>query len=176
MASQFRHIDWVGRDVEEPLPDGPTRTFHHFTSTVHLPVILRYGLARGDVCVEPGNELKNYNAPWLTTDGSFEHQGWAETSEGRPNSTFDKRAVRLTVAIPEGDPDLSTWAEVIEREGVPDFWAEAMKATGGNGDKDWFIYNNLIPRAWITEIAYRYAPALLTGRYGILRVADLLLT
>tara|TARA_Y100000310_G_scaffold283746_1_gene305970 strand:- start:204 stop:1319 length:1116 start_codon:yes stop_codon:yes gene_type:complete len=173
MASQFHHPDWVERDKNAPPPDGPTRTLYHFTSAIHLPVVLEYGIERGDVCLTPGDELKNYNAPWLTSNPSFHEQGWAEHPDGSSNSTFDKRAVRLTVSIPEGDSSLSTWEEVCEREGVPDFWRKAMNATGGKGDTDWFVYNARIPRSWINAVEYREKVSLETGRYGIARLGDL---
>ena len=173
MASQFHHPDWLDRDKNAPLPDGPVRTFYHFTSTAHLPIVLQFGIERGDVCIEPGDELRNYNAPWLTSNPSFSEQGWAEHKDGSSNSTFDKREVRLTVSIPEGDEALSTWEQVCEREQVPDLWRKALNATDGKGDdKDWFVYNARIPRSWIVALDYRDKANLETGRFGILRSLD----
>lgn len=171
MASQFHHPDWFDRGKNAAEPTGLVRQFWHFTSIVHLPVILEFGIERGDVCIEPGDEMRNYNAPWLTTDPSFDRQGWAEGEGGKPNSTFDKRAVRLEVSIPENDPALSTWAEVCKRENVPEYWATSLNSCGG--DEHWFVYNARIPRSWITAIAYREPVSLETGRYGIARVRDL---
>lgn len=169
MASQYRHPDWQERDAGAPRPTGPVQTLYHFTSVVHLPVVLEFGLARGDVCIEP-HHPNNYNAPWLTSDPSYSRQGWAEQADGRPNSTFDKRDVRLSVVIPLGDPALSSWDDICRRENVPDYWRKVMHAMG---EEHWLVYNGRIPRAWIVAVEFRHKPALEHGRFGIMRGHDL---
>lgn len=167
VSSLFRHRGWVQRSPQTHLPEGPTRTLYHFTSTVHFPVILQFGISRGDVCVEPNNDAANYNAPWLTSNPSWTGQGWAEDGDGNKNSVFDKRTVRLTVEIPEGDESLSTWAEVCQFEQVPDWWRDSLNAAGGH--EDWFVYNGLIPSPWISKVDFRDAPATFGGQFGFLR-------
>jgi hypothetical protein len=165
MASQFRHPDWVERERATPRPEGPTRTFYHFTSAVHAPLLLKYGITRGDVCIHPSEKDRNYNAPWLTTDPSHTRQGWAANPDGTPNSTFDKRVVRMAVAIPEGDPSLSTWVDICERDDVDPAWAEALNTAGGH--KGWYVYNGLIPSSWIVQVDFLTGPQKV-GTFGIL--------
>jgi len=166
LASQFRHPDFKDRPKDTPFPEGPTRTYFHFTSTIHLPVLLKWGISRGDVCVALNAEDRNFNAPWLTTNPDFDRQAWAEDGQGNSGATFDKRAVRLVVEIPEGDSTLRPWGEWAKELEVPDFWYKALN-TIQNDAASWYIYNGRIPPTWITKVEYRDAQPVELDTWGI---------
>jgi hypothetical protein len=112
---------------------------YHFTSTGHLPGILRRGISRGDVPTSPTGGL---NAPWLTADSKAGGQGWARGNW--------KTGVRLTVNV--SGSKLRKWSEYAEEEGVDPKWYDALDRAGGGGSDDWYIYLGTIPVSRIEKI------------------------
>ena len=114
-------------------------TLYHFTSRWVLPRIMREGIVRGDVPIDPGDTGKpegglGFNAPWFT--GAPE---WDEQKEWTAFSILDKQEVRLTVEVEESDPNLLSWAQIAEKYRIPAYWQEALR-TNPRKHVDWFIY------------------------------------
>ncbi|MDB4278131.1 hypothetical protein N9917_00875 [Deltaproteobacteria bacterium] len=121
-------------------------TFYHFTSRLYLPTILRKGIQKGDVATSPD---MGFNAPWLTTNADYNAQGWCRSS------FLDKTEVRLSVEIPDNDPNLWTWAKLIKEYEMDEFWVEALSIKIGQNPSHWFIYMGGISPMRITEIRER---------------------
>ena len=145
VAARVRPPDWL--EDPGPLPEGePTRTLYHFTSQYHLPLIEKEGfIARGDVPITPKG---GYNAPWLTADGSWGHQGWIG------GSGVLKNGVRFTVEVPEGHSSLHHWPGLARAEGMNTEWYRVLttpKNPGEHLDPDaWYVFKGRIPLSWVT--------------------------
>ncbi len=153
-AHQERPDGWV-EDLPAD-PEKPTRTLYHYTSQLHLPMILEGGIARGDVSLTPET---GYNAPWLTDDEDFHKQGWA-------HGGVDKTKVRLSVDIPATSSLLHWWPEMAKAEGVPDFWYRTLDRVGSGGSNHWYVFKGHIPKTWISGITMRQDISL-QGKWGI---------
>jgi hypothetical protein len=113
----------------------------HFTSPAHLNGIYRHGLTVGDVptCLE---RHTGKIGVWLTTKSDPE-------GHGLEGSSVNKKAVRLTVEVPDGPP-LWKWNE----------WAEGRVSAStrrrleqGRGDeaRTWYVFFGWIKPEAITE-------------------------
>jgi len=125
---------------------GAVRTFYHFTSRFHLPLIEKEEyIAKGDVPITPKG---GYNAPWLTTDGEWHRQGWIG------GSGVVKNDVRLTVEVPEGHAALHHWPELARAEGMDPEWYRILttpRNPGEHMDPDaWYVFKGRIPLSWVT--------------------------
>ena len=125
------------------------KTLYHFTSDSFLPSIKRDGIWRGDV---PTSSEGGFNAPWLTSDGSWPDQGWAA------DSPIDKSQVRLTLQVPDEDPKLVLWSTLAREEGVDPVWYNALDQAGGGGSAAWSVYRGRIPWSWVTQTELRPDP------------------
>lgn len=124
-------------------------TLYHFTCELHLPSIMQEGLTRGDV---PTSYTGGFNAPWLTSDSSWGgNSGWAGGSERR-NTEIDKNKFRLTVVIPDADPDLHHWPELAKELEIDKLWYTALNESSGGGAENHYVYKGEIPRSWITKV------------------------
>ena len=123
---------------------------YHFTDPNRLPSIETSGINRGDV---PITMAGGYNAPWFTTDPTPSNQGWAGGGY--------KTSLRLTVDIPDADPKLKKWTDIIEEQisnaNDPETkkslkqWYDILNSTGGNGQEYWYIYQGTVPFEWVVE-------------------------
>jgi len=121
------------------------KPFYHFTADAYLESIKANGITKGDV---PYSKEGGDNAPWLTTDGAWQHQLWTQGSD-------PKGGVRLTVCVPEGDPNLERWLDYADRKQMDREWLRKLNKTGGGGEGDWWLYQGIIPCSWIIAVTYR---------------------
>jgi len=129
---------------------------YHFTCAEFLKSIMREGLCRGDVRTKKIGPLYETNAVWLTTDPQPKGHGLglpgALTEEDRlrhfevfgtmppKGSRYpDKRAVRITVNIPKGDPRLQRWTRWARKHCEPGVYDNLARADG-SGHKTWWLY------------------------------------
>jgi len=124
----------------------------HFTHEDRLPIIEAKGIAKGDVPTSPDG---GFNAPWFTSEDSFFKQAWTATAD--PRIALDKSEVRLTVEIPDDDPNLQYWPDVAKAEGVEDWWFQALDRTGDGKSDCWYIYRGVVPWEWVMAIDYKSA-------------------
>jgi hypothetical protein len=73
---------------------------YHCTAKEFLPAILSAGSTQGDVATSPTG---GFQAPWLTADPEPANQDW------KRGAGVNKSAVRLTVDLPDHDPNLRHW-------------------------------------------------------------------
>lgn len=109
----------------------------HFSPLLHLPVILREGITRGEVPIDPDmphNQLPI--AANLTTNGNPNDQIW--TGGGPLNSLM----VRFTVEVPE--LDLTSFREVKEQYHVRSKWLK-MIAPYEHRRHWYFAFNGIRP-------------------------------
>ena len=124
----------------------------HYTSVFHAPLILEQGISRGEV---PVSHTESTTGVSLTRDGIARRQAWCRTTRmicGGDVLPVDKTAVRLTVQIPDDDPRLLPWKEAACRLGVTTSYYRELDASGGGGDRDWYVYFGVIPPEWITRV------------------------
>src|SRR5262249_26234750 len=129
---------------------------YHFTCAEFLKSIMRHWLCRGDVRTKKIGPLYETNAVWLTTDPQPKGHGLglpgALTEEDRlrhfeafgtmppKGSRYpDKRAVRITVNIPKGDPRLQRWTRWARKHCEPGVYDNLARADG-SGHKTWWLY------------------------------------
>jgi hypothetical protein len=149
--------EWVEND---PAPDLGVDfvELYHFTSRYHLPAILKYGIAKGDVPIVPSG---GFNSPALTVNPGFVHQTWAV-----PNGRVDKTEIRLTVHINRQDPALWHWPLLVKEKGMDPTWHE-IYVTLGHQHPDyserWWIYTGRIPVEWIQAIDFKGGKAPVFG-------------
>ncbi|MCL4684698.1 hypothetical protein KJ059_08085 [Myxococcota bacterium] len=137
---------------------------YHFTALEYLRSILAEGITTGDVPLGP---RRHGNAVWLTRAPEPNAQLW--TNDGshvlsdderrlhasifgapvpRGSRVPDKRAVRLTVEVPEGDKLLTQWLPYARLRGAKTKWFRALESS-----PDWYIYRGTIPPAWLVAVA-----------------------
>jgi hypothetical protein len=122
-------------------------SLYHFTGLVHLPAITREGLTKGEVPlsmrdVKYGPRL---SAPNLTRNADPAALHW-ENGFG-----LSKTTVRITVAIPPGDPKLVAYLTLCRKRGAP---RRVLRTLDPHGQaKNWWVYHGTIPPAWFSEIA-----------------------
>lgn len=158
----------VQRAREELRVSSGSKALYHFTALEYLQKILEEGLTRGDV---PTSRTGVENAVWLTTDPEPSRQGWADdphilsdeerAAYGRvfgevpkPGARFpDKRAIRLEVDVPDGDPNLVGWLHFARVRRIKNSLLKSLNRTGGGGEGDWFLYIGDLPPDWILSVA-----------------------
>lgn len=113
----------------------------HFTSLAHLNGIHRHGLTVGDVptCLE---RQTGKIGVWLTTNP-------APDGHGLEGSAVDKKAVRLTVEVPDGPP-LWQWDDWAEGR-VTTFTRHRLEQAGGDAARTWYIFFGWIKPETINE-------------------------
>ena len=140
---------------------------YHFTTRHYLDLILQEGITKGEVQI---TWRRTITAPWLTQNPNPADQVWAHdrerliTDQERqrmydidrvmppPGSIWpNKREVRLTVEIPDGDDNLFRWPDFARLHGVKRSVARKIQKTGGDW-KDWYLYDGKIPPEWIVEV------------------------
>jgi hypothetical protein len=163
---------WQENQPPPELGEDP-QVFYHFTSTVHLPAVLRFGIAKGDVPLTPTG---GFNSPWLTSDPDFERQTWADAMPGdRPgdwaaNRPLHGRSVRLEVHVPRGDPSLHHWPVLAKAHDVEAGWYKLLATLGQQPDYSdaWYVYTGRIPPEWVQAVAYQTIDdAASSGLYGL---------
>jgi hypothetical protein len=91
---------------------------YHFTSLLHLPSILREGITKGEVPLDPRTPYNKLpQAPNLTSNGNPHQQSWI-------GGLTDKTKVRLTVEVP--DEDLTTFRQVRDKYGIRASWLKRL--------------------------------------------------
>ena len=120
----------------------PSRSLYHFTHPERIDDIIAEGLIYGDVPTSPEG---GFNAVWLTSDKNPVSQGWTQGG--------GKAKARLTVDIPEEDVEQSLWKwlDLAEHAGVEKWWLEILNATGGGGQRRWYVYLGIIEPEWISR-------------------------
>lgn len=121
---------------------------YHFTAKEYVEEIKTHGVLLGDV---PTSPLEGFNAPWLTSDPSWEKQGWRE------GSVIDKAAARLTIEIPDEElgNKLFHWPKVAKMLNMSKEWFFALDEAGGRGSQSWYIHLGTIPPERIKKIEYK---------------------
>lgn len=135
---------------------------YHYTAAEYLDSILKDGLTRGEV---PISQTEVLSGIWLTNDISPRGHG---LTDGRPltdrEKAFfgvpanaparfpDKRAVGLTVAVADDDPNLCRWSEWA-RGRVSREWYRRLDEVGGWKAKTWWIYWGVIPPNRISHVS-----------------------
>lgn len=142
----FRSVGKASRNKRERREQP---ALYHYTSAVHLPLIVRTGVLR---TTESNVSLfKEHAAPdvvWLTTDPV------AEADHGLVGSAVDKRAVRIRVRAPEA----VRWTEWVKQHPmVPEGWRQSFVARAGGPEvaATWWVSEKPIPRADWLEISTR---------------------
>ncbi len=149
---------------------------YHFTNKERLTILLEAGIAKGDVPVTPST---GFNAPWFTTDPKYENQAWAGL---HLDHAFDKQEIRITVEIPDDDPLLKKWSDLLEEGKVEKSWYNILNKTGGGGAERRYFYEGVVSKDNIRCIHFRDAlpePTLhrlmdLSRKYEVPIHADLL--
>jgi hypothetical protein len=140
----------------------------HYTAIEKVDDINRDGLSKGDVPLTQNGV--GMRAVWLTDDRDPSGHG---LSDGEPivvtpevqarlraagvNAklgvawTFDKRAIRITVVIPDGDPALVRWSDWGPRHLAPK-WYRELNRSGGGKAHTWWLYRGVISPDRITRI------------------------
>ncbi len=161
--------DWTENRPSPPLGDEYV-VMYHFTDLLHLPSVLTFGIAKGDVPISPRG---GYNSPHLTTDDRWTHQTWADT-----RGATDKTEVRLTVGVPKNDSALHHWPQLAIDEAIEEIWVRALN-TVQMGEKrfthekmellsrNWWIYKGRIPTEWFLKIDYRHPRKVKSGVFGV---------
>lgn len=136
---------------------------YHYTAREYLPAILAEGLTKGEV---PLTQTNLRNAVWLTSDRAASGHG---LTDGRdltlaekeamgvpltsPARFPDKRAIRITVRVPQGDRQLVRWRNWAGGRVEPKWQATLEAIAGGPAKaKTWFLYMGVIPPTWFTEV------------------------
>lgn len=120
--------------------------FYHYTSTLHLPSILREGVLR--TTESNVSWTRDHAAPdvvWLTTCD--------EASLGHGLSgVVDKSAVRITVELP--DDWAKRWKKWAPAHGASPRDMEILAQTGGGWEaaNTWFVCTRPIPKKYWTAV------------------------
>jgi hypothetical protein len=133
------------------------QTLYHFTSLIHIPLILREGLTTGHVNFTPDIM---YNAVWFSECRNMDRQRQMLTtsivdSEGNIVSILDKTQVRITVNFSIDDPNLYKWDELARALNVERWWYKRLDQRGGNGSKHWYVYAGKIETQRFCKVEYR---------------------
>jgi hypothetical protein len=120
----------------------PSRRLYHFTSPDRIEDIIREGIIYGDVPTSPEG---GFNAAWLTSDKNPANQGWTQGG--------GKARARLTVDIPEEavEQSLWKWLDLAKEANVEKWWLEILNATGGGGQRRWYVFLGIIEPEWISR-------------------------
>jgi len=120
----------------------PSRRLYHFTHPERIEDIIAEGLIYGDVPTSPEG---GFNAVWLTSDKNPVSQGWTQGG--------GKAKARLTVDIPEENVEQSLWRwlDLAKEAKVEKWWLEILNATGGGGQRRWYVYLGIIEPEWISR-------------------------
>lgn len=119
--------------------------FYHFTAERYVDSIKANGINKGDVPYAPS---VGENAPSLTEDSTWQHQDWSLFSPA-------KSEVRLTVSIPEYDPNLEWWPDYAIRKNMSTAWLNGLNKAGYYGGEEWWLYWGTIPFDWVTAVEPR---------------------
>lgn len=119
----------------------PPESLFHFTSTMHLPAILR---ARSLRLTESNVDISGAGpgVVWLT-----------ETTEGAGNGLGQggfKDQVRFSIPSVMLYGYLHWWPSWSREQGIQEFWYKALEAASGGGNPDnWWVCTGAIPSiAW----------------------------
>jgi hypothetical protein len=142
-----------GWKENDPAPEirGSYRVRYHFTDRFRLPAILKYGIAKGDVALEPHG---GFNSPCLTTDPDYQRQTWAM------NPSLDrsfKGLVRLTVHIPRDDTALWHWPALCAVAEADPVWTTALATLAGqyaDYSDAWWVYKGRVPPEWVVAVDF----------------------
>lgn len=130
---------------------------YHFTHRERVPIIKKWGIAKGDV---PISHSTGYNAPWFTSDPRWESQGWTQPHL----CAFDKSEVRITVEIDESDPKLWKWHDLAKDLNIEKHWLEALDSASGTNlmgapsSSNFYVFHDIVHPDMFVEIEYRDRP------------------
>lgn len=119
---------------------------YHFTAERFVESILRDGLTRGAVLVRWSHPIiemaKGYQ--WLTVCGEWRSQTWCEGTGTLP---YRRDEVRMTVDVPDGDPNVLRWIEVGSK------LSREWRTLNSYGDPwNWRLYRGDVPASWIKSV------------------------
>ncbi len=128
------------------LPPASAKRLFHFTALFHLPPILRAGITVGEVPLtwEDMTRPPKLNAPNLTGSGNPAVQAWSR------GCACNKTGVRITVDVPQPDPNLVRYLDLCKQHGTPPRMLRALDRYGQA--KFWWIYLGVIPPDWFTAV------------------------
>jgi hypothetical protein len=109
---------------------------YHFTCHLWWRYIQAEGISRGEA---PINEHSAYCYPNLTDNPDPIGQAWM--GDGRESN---KRAIRISLDIPEGDEKLISWREYTKLHGMSRVAYRGYDESGGWQARHWWIYRGLI--------------------------------
>lgn len=115
----------------------PKIKLYHFTSEYHLPHILKDGLSRGDVPLNPMEW--GVNAVWLTDNPDPGNQDW------KTGSPVDKTAVMIEVELNVPNISLVKWSVYARKKKIDPQWYKKLDETGGGQSEHWWLYFGVIP-------------------------------
>jgi hypothetical protein len=121
-------------------------TLYHFTSTTHLPFILKEGLTKGDVPVSP---FTGFNGVWFTTCRTIDSQA------GMLRCGVDKTQVRITAEIAESNKNLVKWSVLATVLNIDRDWYRILDKTGGYGSNTWYVYTDVLSPDMFKKVEYR---------------------
>jgi hypothetical protein len=126
----------------------PKRPKHlyHFTNRFSWRFIETEGIRYGEV---PVNLRKTLYFPSMSSDPNPEKQGWARMppttdDDGPVFIPTNKRAVRITIALPMRDSRLVRWVDLTKRWNMEPQWFKAICDSAGGGERNWWIYQGII--------------------------------
>lgn len=122
-----------------------TVTLFHYTSMLHAPLILRDGLAKGDVPTSPDT---GFNGVWFTLDENPARQTWSSGTRMIMNGQvmpLDKTRVRVRVTFDKKDPALFNWGILAQRIGIDHEYFRWLNISGGGDGDTWFVFLGKIP-------------------------------
>ena len=149
---------------------------YHYTHKERLPIIQKYGIAKGDVPITPGG---GYNAPWFTTGDNWSDQWWTIRTTN-PNDTvscaFDKSEVRVVVEFEENNDKLWKWGDLAKHMGMDPDWFTILTLAGNPtkslpedlknledpykgmvefARENWHVCHEVVPPSAFIDIEYR---------------------
>src|SRR5262249_5588032 len=109
----------------------------HYSPLMHLPAILRGGLAKGEIA-RPGPRADGEVAVGLTTQTDPDRvHCWGGAAAPL------KTTVRYVCPLPDGDPRLEPCRQAWQRLAVPKRWREHLDPKGES--KWWYFWHGTIP-------------------------------
>ena len=115
---------------------------YHFTSTHHLPGILKEGLTTGDVPVTP--QGVGDVAVWFTERDMSDGNGLTLPPGSPLRMTVDKTEVRIRVKILTTDRALKKWPQWGPKR-LERWWYDRLNKVGGHYKSWWLYFGTISP-------------------------------
>ena len=107
----------------------PSRRLYHFTHPERIEDIIAEGLIYGDVPTSPSG---GFNAVWLTSDRNPISQGW---TQGGARQRLASPLISL-----KKNKTIARWLDLAKEANVEKWWLEVLNATGGGGQRNWYVF------------------------------------